>query len=182
MEPYCNLIFVGSSKSGKTTFIEEFNEIDIVSGVPFSTGDENSIPIHFGRITIQDDYLVVRFIEVAWMQLIQHRDTELKSGVIAFTCVVIFLDCTSPDSLEETIQILSKIRDYPMPYVIVANKQDNANAKNIDEIRASLHLTSEDILLPCVATDRQSVRLTLHSILISCLDAKFDATLNEYFQ
>jgi uncharacterized protein len=47
------------------------------------------------------------------------------------------------------------------PYVITANKQDLPGALSEAELRRELDLREDEILLPCVAKNRASVRSVL---------------------
>ena len=67
--------------------------------------------------------------------------------------------------------ILDTFRAYaPTPYVVAANKQDMEDAWEVEDLRIALRIDSDIKLLPCVATDRQSVRNVLLELLYSILE------------
>jgi signal recognition particle receptor subunit beta len=67
--------------------------------------------------------------------------------------------------------ILDTFRAYaPTPYVVGANKQDLEDAWDVDDLRIALRIDPQIKLLPCVATDRESVRNVLLELLYSILE------------
>jgi signal recognition particle receptor subunit beta len=53
--------------------------------------------------------------------------------------------------------------------VVTANKQDLADAWEVDDIRIALRLSDNVKLLPCTATKRESVKNVLLELLYSIL-------------
>ena len=82
---------------------------------------------------------------------------------------------TIPEGFTETVNFsslsfLETFRVYaPTPYVVAANKQDLEDAWEIDDIRIALRLDPKVKLLPCIATDRESVKSNLLELLYSIL-------------
>jgi hypothetical protein len=56
----------------------------------------------------------------------------------------------------------------------VANKQDEQNAWSPEELRFALRLPEEIKVLPCVATDRESVKTVLLELLYILLQSADD--------
>jgi hypothetical protein len=54
--------------------------------------------------------------------------------------------------------------------VVAANKQDMEDSWSVDDLRIALKLPSEIKMLPCVASDRASVKKVLLELLYSILD------------
>ena len=59
------------------------------------------------------------------------------------------------DFLNRIIDFFVSYRD--TPYVIAANKQDKPNAWSPEELRLALRLPAHIKVLPCVASERDSV-------------------------
>jgi hypothetical protein len=54
--------------------------------------------------------------------------------------------------------------------VVAANKQDKTDAWDIDDMRLTLRLSPKVKLLPCVATNKESVKKILLELLYSILE------------
>ena len=80
------------------------------------------------------------------------------------------VDSTRPETFREARSILETFRAYaPTPYVVAANKQDLADAWDIDDMRIALRLDPKLKFLPCVATSKDSVKNVLLELLYSIL-------------
>jgi signal recognition particle receptor subunit beta len=84
---------------------------------------------------------------------------------------VVMVDSTRPETFREARSILETFRAYaPTPYVVAANKQDMKDAWEVDDMRHALRLDSKVKLVPCTATDRDSVKAILLELLYSILN------------
>ena len=91
----------------------------------------------------------------------------LSEGMLGF---IVTVDSTRPETFREARSILETFRAYaPTPYVVAANKQDLPDAWEIDDIRLALRLSSNVKLLPCVATNKETVKTVLLELLYSIL-------------
>jgi uncharacterized protein len=83
---------------------------------------------------------------------------------------VVMVDSTRPETYREARSILETFRAYaPTPYVVACNKQDREDAWELDDMRIALRLDPRIKLLPCVATDRETVKNVLLELLYSIL-------------
>ena len=81
------------------------------------------------------------------------------------------VDSTRPETFREARNILETFRAYaPTPYIVVANKQDCKDAWDLEDMRIALRLDGQVKFLPCVATDRESVKSALLELLYSILE------------
>jgi signal recognition particle receptor subunit beta len=91
----------------------------------------------------------------------------LSEGMLGF---IVMVDSTRPETFREARSILETFRAYaPTPYVVAANKQDMAEAWDIDDMRHALRLDGKVKLLPCVASDKATVKNVLLELLYSIL-------------
>jgi signal recognition particle receptor subunit beta len=89
--------------------------------------------------------------------------------------LVILVDSTRPETFRETNRIIDFFISYrDTPYVIAANKQDKPNAWSPDELRLALRLPAQIKVLPCVASDRESVKNVLLELLYVILQQSED--------
>jgi hypothetical protein len=83
---------------------------------------------------------------------------------------IVMVDSTRPETFREARSILETFRAYaPTPYVVAANKQDKEDAWEMEDMRHALRLSSRTKLLPCVATDRDTVKDILLELLYGIL-------------
>jgi signal recognition particle receptor subunit beta len=81
------------------------------------------------------------------------------------------VDSARPETFREARGILQTFRAYaPTPYVVAANKQDQDDAWEVDDLRIALKLDQKVKMLPCVATNKDAVKEVLLELLYSILD------------
>ena len=81
------------------------------------------------------------------------------------------IDNQSGKTFREARSILDTFRAYaPVPYVVAANKQDMEDAWTPEDLRIALRIPQEIKVLPCVATDQESVQQVLLELLFSVLE------------
>jgi small GTP-binding protein len=172
------IVVTGPFNAGKTEFIQSVSEIDVVATERKITAEAEKIKetttvaMDFGRITVDND-LVLYLFGTPGQKRFDFMWEILSEGMLGF---IVMVDSTRPETFREARSILETFRAYaPTPYVVVANKQDCPDAWEINDMRVTLRLEPQVKLLPCVATDRDSVKTALLELLYSILtemDAK----------
>ncbi len=168
------MVVTGPFSAGKTQFIQSVSEIDVVATErKISKTDEKAIKnattvaMDFGRITVDDD-LVLYLFGTPGQKRFDFMWEILAEGMLGF---IVMVDSTRPETFREARTILETFRAYaPTPYVVAANKQDMEDAWDIDDMRVALRLGQGTKLLPCVATDKESVKQVLLELLYSILE------------
>ncbi len=167
------MVITGPYSAGKTQFIQTISEIDVVaterkiSRPEERIKDQTTVAMDFGRITVDDD-LVLYLFGTPGQRRFDFMWEILSEGMLGF---VVVLDSVRPETFREAREILNTFRSYaPVPYVVAANKQDMADAWSPDDLRIALRIPPEVKVLPCVATDRESVKRVLLELLYSILD------------
>ena len=167
------MVITGPFNSGKTEFVQSISEIDVVSTErAISTEAERiksqtTVAMDFGRITVDDD-LVLYLFGTPGQRRFDFMWEILSQGMLGF---VVMVDSTRPETFREAKSILETFRAYaPTPYVVAANKQDLPDAWSVEDLRVALRLDPEIKMLPCVATDRESVKAVLLELLYSILE------------
>ncbi|NUM45980.1 MAG: ATP/GTP-binding protein [Anaerolineales bacterium] len=171
------MVVTGPFSSGKTEFIQTVSEIDVVSterkisSEAEKIKDSTTVAMDFGRITV-DDNLVLYLFGTPGQKRFDFMWEILSEGMLGF---IVMVDSTRPETFREARSILETFRAYaPTPYVVAANKQDQADAWDIDDMRIALRLDPNVKFLPCVAFDKESVKNVLLELLYSIL-AKMDS-------
>ena len=168
------MVVTGPFNAGKTQFIQSVSEIDVVSTerkVSLSSErtvkEATTVAMDFGRITVDED-LVLYLFGTPGQKRFDFMWEILSEGMLGF---IVLVDSARPETFREARSILETFRAYaPTPYVVAANKQDASDAWEIDDVRHALRLDSKTKLLPCVATDRKSVKEVLLELLYSILE------------
>lgn len=167
------MVVTGPFNSGKTEFVQAISEIDVVSTERSISSDvervkeQTTVAMDFGRITVDDD-LVLYLFGTPGQRRFDFMWEILSQGMLGF---VVLVDSTRPETFREAKSILETFRAYaPTPYVVAANKQDMEDAWSVDDLRVALRLDPNIKMLPCVATDRESVKNVLLELLFSILE------------
>jgi small GTP-binding protein len=168
------MVITGPFSSGKTEFIRSISEIDVVttergisSEAERAVKDSTTVAMDFGRITVDDD-LVLYLFGTPGQRRFDFMWEILAEGMLGF---VVMVDSTKPETFREAKSILETFRAYaPTPYVVAANKQDMGEAWNTDDLRIALRIEDGIKLLPCVASNKESVKTVLLELLYSILE------------
>ncbi len=167
------MVVTGPFSAGKTEFIRSVSEIDVVSTERKISSDSEkavkqatTVAMDFGRITVDED-LVLYLFGTPGQKRFDFMWEILSEGMLGF---IVMVDSTRPETFREARSILETFRAYaPTPYVVAANKQDASEAWDIEDMRHALRLDAKVKLLPCVATDKTTVKNVLLELLYSIL-------------
>lgn len=167
------MVVTGPFNSGKTAFIQSVSEIDVVSTERKISSEAErikettTVAMDFGRITVDDD-LVLYLFGTPGQKRFDFMWEILSEGMLGF---VVMVDSARPETFREARGILQTFRAYaPTPYVVAANKQDLDDAWEVDDLRIALKLDPNVKMLPCVATDKETVKNVLLELLYSILE------------
>ena len=167
------MVVTGPFSSGKTQFIQTVSEIDVVaterkiSSESERIKETTTVAMDFGRITVDDD-LVLYLFGTPGQKRFDFMWEILSEGMLGF---VVMVDSSRPETFREARRILETFRAYaPTPYVVTANKQDLEDAWDPEDMRIALRLSQDVKLLPCTATDKESVKNALLELLYSILE------------
>jgi small GTP-binding protein len=160
------VLITGPFNAGKTEFTRTISDIPIVtterriSNHFQSVKDETTVAMDYGQIKLDGDLFHLygtpgqpRF-EFMWDILSREMD--------AF---VILVDSHDRQGLVQAKRLIRTFRRKSrVPYLVVANKQDMDNALPVETIGKVLGLDEKTPVVPCVATDRASVRSALEEL------------------
>ena len=166
------IVVTGPFSAGKTEFVQTVSEIDVVSTErKISSESERikertTVAMDFGRITVDDD-LVLYLFGTPGQKRFDFMWEILSEGMLGF---IVMVDSSRPETFREARRILETFRAYaPTPYVVAANKQDMDDAWDVEDMRIALRLDPRIKILPCVATNKESVKNVLLELLFSIL-------------
>lgn len=167
------MVVTGPFAAGKTQFIGSVSEIAVVSTERRITDETRvvksatTVAMDFGRITIDKD-LVLYLFGTPGQRRFDFMWEILSEGMLGF---VVLVDSVRPETFREARSILDTFRRYSAtPFVVAANKQDHPDAWSPDDLKIALGLDERLKVLPCVATDKESVKHVLLELLYSILE------------
>ena len=167
------IVVTGPFSSGKTEFIQSISEIDVVSTDRKITREserikhQTTVAMDFGRITI-DEELILYLFGTPGQKRFDFMWEILSEGMLGF---IVLVDSTRPETFREARRILDTFRSYsPVPYIVAANKQDLEDAWPAEDLRIVLRVESGVKVVPCVATNKDSVKNVLLELLYSIIE------------
>src|SRR3954469_9160288 len=167
------IVVTGPFSAGKTTLIRTISEITVLSTEKDITDEtasrksETTVAMDFGRITIDRD-LVLYLFGTPGQERFDFMWEILGEGMLGY---VVLVDAEREDSLQEAAGILGAFRRMArVPYVVALNRSAGVDQDDERRIRELLDLRPDVALLPCDATDKESVKAVLLALLYSVLD------------
>jgi len=167
------IVVTGPFSAGKTTLIRTISEITVLStekDITDSTRSrkaETTVAMDFGRITI-DRELVLYLFGTPGQDRFDFMWEILGEGMLGY---VLLVDASREDSIEEAVGILAAFRKMArVPFVVALNRASGLDPSEEDRVRSTLELGDEVPVVPCDATDRESVKSVLLALLYSVVD------------
>ncbi len=161
------IIVTGPFNSGKTAFIKTISDIDVVTTERRITTEdrgikaETTVAMDYGRVELDDKILHLngtpgqaRF-DFMWEILAKEMN--------GFIVLVDSTDRPSFPEVGELIELFSSF--HAVPYLVTANKTDLEGAASLAEVRRGTHAGPNVTVMPCVATQKSSVRQVLLQII-----------------
>lgn len=165
--PSYKVVVTGPFSSGKTQFIKTISDIDVVSTErKITTEDrgikaETTVAMDYGRVKVGEDILYL--YGTPGQTRFDFMREILSTEMDAFIVLVDSNDTMSfPEAAELTEQFSSFVN---VPHIIVANKTDIAGHANLTEVRRGTRAGDDITVIPCVATQKTSVRQVLLQVI-----------------
>jgi uncharacterized protein len=173
------IVVTGPFSAGKTTLIRTISEITVLStekGITDETRSrktDTTVAMDFGRITIDRD-LVLYLFGTPGQDRFDFMWEILGEGMLGY---VLLVDATRQDSLDEAVGILEAFRKMAhVPFVVGLNRADGIDEDEERRVREALELDSDVPVVPCDATDRESVKSVLLALLYAVVETLDGAT------
>jgi small GTP-binding protein len=168
------IVVTGPFAAGKTTLIRTISEITVLStekditDATKSRKAETTVAMDFGRITIDHD-LVLYLFGTPGQDRFDFMWEILGEGMLGY---VLLLDAHRPESLDEAVGILAAFQKMAkVPFVVALNRAEGDDPDAESRVRAALNLEPSVPVVPCDATDRQSVKNVLLALLYAVVDS-----------
>ena len=168
------IVVTGPFSAGKTTLIRTISEITVLStekGITDETRSrktDTTVAMDFGRITIDRD-LVLYLFGTPGQDRFDFMWEILGEGMLGY---VLLVDATRQDSLDEAVGILEAFRKMArVPFVVGLNRSEGLDEADEARVRAVLDLDPDVPVVPCDATDRESVKSVLLALLYAVVES-----------
>lgn len=163
------IVVTGAYAAGKTQFIQSISEIEVVETEARvqheeerQLKDHTTVALDFGRITITPDLSLLLF-GTPGQERFDFMWEILAQGCLGY---VVMVDSTRPAHLREAANVIRYFTQMTnVPFVIAANKQDDPTCLPVEYVRYRLNLHPTIPVLPCIATDKESVKEVLLTLL-----------------
>jgi uncharacterized protein len=172
------IVVTGPFSAGKTTLIRTISEITVLSTEKDITDEtrsrksETTVAMDFGRITIDRD-LVLYLFGTPGQDRFDFMWEILGEGMLGY---ILLLDAARPESLDEAVGILAAFRRMAKaPFVVALNRAEGIEPQDEQRVRDRLELGAEVPMVPCDATDRESVKSVLLALLYAVADTLDDS-------
>ena len=167
------IVVTGPFSAGKTTLIRTISEITVLSTEKDITDHtksrkaETTVAMDFGRITIDRD-LVLYLFGTPGQDRFDFMWEILGEGMLGY---ILLVDSSREDSMQEAVGILAAFRKMArVPFVVALNRSAGLDPSDENAVRETLELGDEVPVVPCDATDRESVKAVLLALLYSVVD------------
>jgi len=160
------VLVTGPFNVGKTEFIRTISDIPIVSTERritdhlASTKDETTVAMDYGQVRLDSN--VFHLYGTPGQPRFDFMWDILAKEMQAFILLVDSCDQGSFMQAKQLIRVFR--RKGRVPYLVVANMQDKANALSPEAIGKRLGLDEKTPIVPCVATDKASVLNVLEEL------------------
>jgi small GTP-binding protein len=160
------VLVTGPFNAGKTEFTRTISDIPIVTTErPISdhfksVKDETTVAMDYGQFRLDSD--LFHLYGTPGQPRFDFMWDVLSKEMHAF---VVLVDSHDREGLVQAKRLIRVFRRKSrVPYLVVANKQDVDDALSVEIIGKALGLDEEIPLIPCVATDKASVRNVLNEL------------------
>jgi small GTP-binding protein len=161
------ILVTGTFNAGKTTFIHSISEIDPVytDKKMLDTEELTTVAMDFGRITIDDD-LALYLFGTPGQERFDFMWEILREDIIGF---ILLVDSVAPEIPTTQKMLNFLISHSDVPFVIACTKRDHTNALPMETLKQQMKMDNVPIV-PCVATEKESVKEVLLILLREILN------------
>src|SRR5581483_6069878 len=152
--------------SGKTAFVSTISDIDVVTTEKKITTEdrgiksETTVAMDYGRVEI--DGRILHLSGTPGQTRFNFMWDILAREMDAF---IVLVDSTDRPSFPDAAELISLFSSFhSVPYLVAANKSDLPGA-TLDEVRRGTNAGPDVTVMPCIATQKSSVRRVLLQVI-----------------
>lgn len=160
------IIVTGPFNSGKTAFVKNGSDIEIVETEKSITTEDRGIKalttvaMDFGRTEIDGD--TVHLFGTPGQTRFNFMWEILANEMNGF---IVLVDATDPPSFPEASELIETFSGFvDVPHLIVATKVDVEGAVSIEDVQQGIQ-AGDTHVIKCVAVDKKSVRTVVAQML-----------------
>jgi small GTP-binding protein len=160
------VIVTGPFNSGKTAFISTISDIDVVTTEKKITTEdrgiksETTVAMDYGRVEI--DGRILHLSGTPGQTRFNFMWDILAREMNAF---IVLVDSTDRPSFPDAAELISLFSSFhSVPYLVAANKSDLPGL-TLDEVRRGTNAGPDVTVMPCIATQKSSVRRVLLQVI-----------------
>lgn len=161
------VVVTGPFNSGKTEFVKNGSDIDIVDTERSITTEDKGIKslttvaMDFGRVDFDDAR--VHLYGTPGQTRFSFMWETLAKDMNGF---IVLVDATDPPSFPDAAELINTFSSFEdVPFVVVASKVDMEEAVSLDEVRDGIGVGGGVPVLSCVAIKKDSVRAVVFEML-----------------
>ena len=165
------IIVTGSPKAGKTQFISSAGSLGASDqGVQTLSLSAGHTGIDFGEIRITP-HAIIHLYGFSNPGILASFWKMLLGNCIGY---ILLVDSSVSGNLEESLLLLESLKIYfDGPMVVAVTKPDLPGTLSLDFIREKLNLDPSIPLIKCVASDRESVK----EVILTLLEMVYEVTV-----
>ena len=155
------VLITGSFSAGKTKFIDTLTGNSVQTEVRLSHKDEKleksttTVAMDYGKVMLEN-----KKIHLFGTPGQERFDFMLDILAKNKDVVLILVDSSNPNSIEDTKRFINFIKKSETPFIVACNKQDLNNSLTPEEVAQILDLPQEQVK-PLVATNIESCKQAL---------------------
>lgn len=161
------VVVTGPFNSGKTEFVRNGSDIDIVETERSITTEDKGIKalttvaMDFGRVDYDDNR--VHLYGTPGQTRFSFMWETLAKDMNGF---IVLVDATDPPSFPDAADLIETFSGFvDVPFIVVANKVDLDDAVSLDEVRDGTRVSDDIPVISCVAIKKDSVRTVVTTML-----------------
>ena len=142
MERTYKIVVTGPFSAGKTEFIKAVSDVQVITTERKLTRDavpgkeETTVALDYGRTKL--DKMTILLFGTPGQPRFDFMWEILSEGMLGF---IVMIDSTRPETFREARSIRDTFRLYaPTPYVVAANKQDQRDSWEVNDVLIVLRL------------------------------------------
>jgi len=160
------VLVTGPFNAGKTVFTRTISDIPIVTTEQRITDqfksvkEETTVAMDYGQFRLDDN--LFHIYGTPGQPRFEFMRDILSREMDAF---IVLVDSFDREGLVQAKRLIRSFRcKSRVPYLVAANKQDLANALSAGAVARALELNQNIPVVPCVASDKASVRNVLREL------------------
>lgn len=162
------IFVIGPFNAGKKTFIQTICKTN-VGILERQVGEDLLVGFYEGKLYL-DEFVILFWANPGARRFDYLRLLANEKGGLG---IIYLVDSAQPVTFREARSIFETFQAYSLlPCIVAANKQDKPDAVSTSDLRYILRIPDEIPVVPCVATDYDSVKQVLLALLEETLKSK----------